>query len=155
VRSRLCSRRVHAVGRCGSGSYIVLAGTAARPLAGHHDSSDEQLAAPDTPRLTPGESTVKALTLDGAALAEGLRELDVVRGLREEQLWVEGTARQIEVHCHLYDGLEDADTHFHSPPSSLVERACWPRALLLVKAVVFLCPKKRAAVPVSGSAAWR
>ena len=80
--------------RTRSGSNLGLARTAARPLARHDDALDEELAAPDTPRLPTLEGAGEAGGADGAVGAQGLGVLDVSRRLGEEQLRVEGPARQ-------------------------------------------------------------
>jgi hypothetical protein len=73
---------------------LVLAGTAAWPLAGDHRSLEEQLSAPDAPRLTSFESTGEAEVPHRAVPAQCLGELDVGRGLGEPQVRVVGSARK-------------------------------------------------------------
>src|SRR5690606_12561165 len=73
----------------------VLPRTAPRPLPRHHDTGHEQLAAPDTPRLPPLQSTREALLTDRAVEAECLRRLDVCRGLGEEDFRINLPARQL------------------------------------------------------------
>ena len=60
------------------GSHVGLAGTAAGPLARHDDALDEELTAPDTPRLPALEGAGQACGADGAVGAQGLRVLDVL-----------------------------------------------------------------------------
>jgi len=73
---------------------LVLAGTAAWPLAGDHRSLEEQLSAPDAPWLTSFESTVEAEVSHRAVPAQGLGELDVGRRLGEPQVRVVDSARK-------------------------------------------------------------
>src|SRR3954453_4920928 len=96
------------------GRHLVLAGSSAGALAGDHCSLQEQLAAPHTPGLPPLECAGQTLGTDRAVLAEGLGHLDVLRGLREEQLGVLASTRQPLVGDLVRrDGVrvEDADTH--------------------------------------------
>src|SRR5690606_19596311 len=76
-------------GRGPLGSDVVLARTSSRPLARNDYAGDEQLAAPDSPWLTPGERAIEALPPDRAAEADRLGELHVSRGFGEEELWIE------------------------------------------------------------------
>src|ERR1700760_2469222 len=67
---------------------VRLAGTAARPLAGHDRAAQQQLAAPDSPRLTPLEGALESGRADPAVLAERLGRLHVGGCLGEKQLRV-------------------------------------------------------------------
>jgi len=82
-----------AVGARWSGGHLRLAGAATRPLAGHDDTRDEQLAAPDAPGLPALQRTGEAGQPDGAVRAQRLGVLDVRRALREEELGGLGPAR--------------------------------------------------------------
>ena len=57
----------------------VLARTSPRPLARHDDTADEQLTAPDAPRLVPLQGAGQAGLLQRAVAAQCLRRLDVTR----------------------------------------------------------------------------
>src|SRR5699024_9564804 len=98
--------------RLGSGGQRVLAGAAAGPLAGTDHSLLEELAAPDTPRLTALEGAFEAGGPEGAVQAERLGVLDAGRGLGEPDLrllalagrhcpygWVAGHRRHVGVSC--------------------------------------------------------
>src|SRR5690606_34493172 len=74
----------------------VLARAAARPLARHDHTADEQLAAPDAPGLLALQRAGEALLAERALQAQGLGELDVGGSLGEAQLRV-GPARKSEV----------------------------------------------------------
>src|SRR3954454_23987171 len=89
VRRRGAGRRP--VGCCGGGGSrgvlrADLARTSARALAGDDDPVVEDLAAPDTPRLTAVERAGQAGGPDGALAAEGLGLLQPGRALGEPQL---------------------------------------------------------------------
>src|SRR6478609_9971099 len=75
-------------GHAGSGSHGVLARTAAWPLASHDGALDEQLPAPDSPRLLALEGAGEALDARRAEPAERLGELDVLGSLGEPELRV-------------------------------------------------------------------
>src|SRR6478609_10965473 len=77
----------------GSGGHGVLARTAAGSLPRDDGALDEQLPAPDAPRLLALESAGEALDPRGAEPAEGLGELDVLRSFGEPQLRVVVAAR--------------------------------------------------------------
>ena len=66
----------------------VLAGPASRTLAGDHRSGEEQLTAPDPPRLAPFEGPRQALGPDRTVQAQGLGQLDVAGRLVEVELRV-------------------------------------------------------------------
>src|SRR6266700_469966 len=92
----------------GDDGDVGLAGTAPRPLAGDDDALDEELAAPDAPGLLALESALEAGLTDGAVGAHRLGELDVGRGLGEEELGLDAAAGQV-----VHDGvrLEDGQLH--------------------------------------------
>jgi hypothetical protein len=93
---------------------LVLAGPATRALAGDHHSVEEQLTAPDAPRLTPLEGSGETLGPDRAVPAQGLRELDVAGRLGEVQVRVVDPARQLRLvdPVALEDGpLDSAGAH--------------------------------------------
>src|SRR3990170_2607833 len=90
--------------RCGRGCQAalgsrdgVLAGPSSRALAGDHHSREEQLTAPDTPRLAPLAGARQALGPDRTVLAQRLRELHVAGRLGEVQLRVLPAARQLRL----------------------------------------------------------
>src|SRR5690242_5324405 len=56
---------------------VLLAGTPTGPLARHHGATLEDLAAPDSPRLTALDRAGEALGTKRALRAERLRELEV------------------------------------------------------------------------------
>src|SRR3954471_24876868 len=76
------------------GSDVFLARTPTWALARDDDTTDEQLATPDTPRLATLTSAGEAGRPQRAVAAQRLRELHVVRGLREEEVGVAPAARQ-------------------------------------------------------------
>ena len=78
---------------------LGLAGPASRPLARDHHALEEELAAPDAPRLTPFEGSVEAQGLHRAVLAQGLGVLHVRGGLGKPQLCVvDAAGQQLLVH---------------------------------------------------------
>src|SRR5215469_12982187 len=74
--------------RSSSGRYLVLPRAPARTLARHDLAAQEQLAAPDSPRLPSLERACEARHPRRAAPAQELRALHVRRGLGEEQVRV-------------------------------------------------------------------
>src|SRR5512146_932115 len=72
---------VTGIGECG----VPLAGSPARPFPRYDRAAQEQFPAPDAPRLTAVKRALQAGNADPAALAQGLRRLDVRRRLGEEQ----------------------------------------------------------------------
>jgi hypothetical protein len=72
----------------GSGSYFGLARSAARTFPRDDDAGDEQLSAPDAPRLLPFMSAGQAWQTDRTLMAQRLGEFDVSRRLGEPQLRV-------------------------------------------------------------------
>src|SRR5688572_479614 len=95
--SVLVSWKMNYDGTTRLGGDVVLAGTTARPLAGHDDAGDDELATPDAPWLTPREGLGEAPGAERAGDAQGLGGLDVGRGLGEEQVRVLGPAGQDSV----------------------------------------------------------
>src|SRR4051794_13596294 len=78
----------------GASRRHLLARTASRSLAGDHDATFEDLAAPDTPWLATVEGAGQARRPHGAVGAEALGELQLGRALGEPQLRVLDPARQ-------------------------------------------------------------
>ena len=76
---------------------VLLAGTATRPLARNNRTTLEDLATPHAPRLGALNRTGQALDLQRARPAEGLRNLEVSRGVGEPQVRVVLAARQLRV----------------------------------------------------------
>src|SRR4051812_14560213 len=95
----------------------VLAWPSSRALAGDHHSGEEQLTAPDAPRLAPLEGARQALGPDRAVLAQRLRELHVAGRLGEVQLRVLPAARQLRL---VVDCVVDAGTHLSPPRDSFL-----------------------------------
>src|SRR5690606_9952386 len=91
-------RRARAGQAAGRGDVLRLARPATTPLAGHHDTVDEDLAAPDAPGLVALEGAGEAALDEGAGAAERLGLLDLRAVLGEPQLRVVGTTRQQRVH---------------------------------------------------------
>ena len=165
--------------RCGSrdsggrggrvGEQVGLAGPAPRALAGHDDAGDDELPAPDAPRLAALEGTGEARLAQGAGDAEGLGGLDVGRRLGEPQVGVLRPARQGRAgRCGSRVGSAAVDRAVEAGKGVEVVGV---RSWVAVTVVTVLCgcgvgrglvgrggrrPERReAADPVSGSAASR
>ena len=89
----------------------VLPRPSPRTLARHDDTTDEQLASPDAPRLTPFEGTGQAALPDRAVPAERLGLLDIGRRFGEEQLRIRQAARKFDA------GRVRVGTAIRSPPA--------------------------------------
>src|SRR5437763_4657597 len=118
LEGRVVKARTH--NRCADGQ-AVLARTATRPLARHHDPLQDQLASPDAPRLAPLEGTGKALGLQRATGAERLGLLDLCRGLGEEQLGVDAPTG--ELGSGPFDQREGAVVHLGHLLATLLVQA--------------------------------
>ena len=72
----------------------VLARTSPGTLPRHDDAADEQLTAPDTPRLVPFQGAGQAGLLQRAVPAQGLRHFDITRRLGEPEIRVVQSTRE-------------------------------------------------------------
>src|SRR5215470_11649309 len=95
----------------GLGSHLALARASARPLARHDDAGDEQLAAPDAPRLPALESAGEAVSADGAGPAQRLRVLDVGWRLGEPEFRVVDQTRNLGGGRHLVELVDEGVQH--------------------------------------------
>ena len=78
-------------------SELVLTRAATRTLARHDRTTLEDLATPHAPRLATLQRAREALGLQRATPAEGLRDLEVGRRVREPEVRVVLAARQLRV----------------------------------------------------------